>query len=310
MNDIIRIKSISEFHNILGLESPNHPLISLIDEKNRVPYDTLSDEIFDVSFTLDMYAIMFKDKKTGALGYGRNTYDYQEGTMVFISPDQVIKTPARADIEKSPSGDDWTLLFHPDLIHKSNLIQEMNNYSFFFYEVNEALHLSKKEQLFVYEIVNQIQEEYSKNLDKHSQKLINTNLQLLLNYCIRFYDRQFITRTNHNIDYISQFEKLLKNYYSDNETETELLTPSISYFGQKMSMSSHYLSDLLKKETGKGIKDHINDMIVSKAKTILLNSNLPINQIAYDLGFQYPQSFTRMFKNRTGINPKEYRLSS
>jgi len=198
MNDIIRIKSISEFHNILGLESPNHPLISLIDEKNRVPYDTLSDEIFDVSFTLDMYAIMFKDKKTGALGYGRNTYDYQEGTMVFISPDQVIKTPARADIEKSPSGDDWTLLFHPDLIHK-----------------------------IVYEIVNQIQEEYSKNLDKHSQKLINTNLQLLLNYCIRFYDRQFITRTNHNIDYISQFEKLLKNYYSDNETETELLTPSI-----------------------------------------------------------------------------------
>lgn len=182
----------------------------------------------------------------------------------------------------------------------------MNQYSYFSYEVTEALHLSSKEEGFIVQVMEQIKTEYSQNLDKHSQGLILSNLELLLNYCMRFYDRQFYTRTNLHSDFVSEFELALKKYFGS-ELIVEHGLPSTSYFGRELNMSASYLSDMLKKETGKSTKEHIDSYIVRKAKNILLSSNQSVSEIAFGLGFEYPQSFTRMFKKKTGMSPNEYR---
>lgn len=303
MQDILSIKSISQFHEILGLPLPQHPLISLIDENDAMTKPDLDDNLFNLRFSTDMYAIMYKDKISGAIGYGRSTYDFQEGTIIFSSPGQVLTSPNKEDL-KGKKG--WTLLFHPDLIRKSTLGTKIDEYSYFSYAVNEALHLSPKEEQFIAELTQKIQEEYSQNIDQHSQTLIISNLELLLNYCMRFYDRQFYTRTNINEDFVVEFEVALKDYFKSNKIEEEGL-PSANYFGRQLNMSTNYLSDLLKKETGKGIKEHIDGHIIEKAKLNLLNSNKKINEIAYGLGFDYPQSFTRLFKKKTGMSPLAYR---
>jgi AraC-like DNA-binding protein len=303
MKEIFRIKSISQFHEILGLARPEHPLISLIDEHEAMGKADFGDELFNIRFSSDMYSIMYKDKISGSLGYGRSTYDYQEGTIIFSSPGQVFTSPRKEDI-KGKKG--WTLLFHPDLIRKSVLGDKIDHYTFFSYDVNEALHLSSKEEKFFFDLIEKIREEYSQNIDQHSQTLIISNLELLLNYCMRFYDRQFYTRTNINKDFVSNFELALKQYFNSATIDNKGL-PHASYFGEKLNMSTNYLSDMLKKETGKSIKEHINSYIIDKAKSILLNSNKKVSEIAYDLGFDYPQSFTRLFKNKTGMSPIEYR---
>lgn len=303
MSDVFRIKSITQFHEMLGLSAPDHPLISLIDEKNIKPDPALQDQLYDFKFSADMYAIMYKDKVSGSIGYGRNSYDFQEGTLIFSSPDQVFTTPKKGE---SHGHAGWTLLFHPDLLLRSNLGAKMDEYNYFSYESNEALHLSSKEESFISELIGQIRSEYSQNLDRHSQQLIISNLELLLNYCLRFYDRQFYTRTNLNKDFVSEFESCLKSYFKSDRVISEGI-PNASYFGEKMGMSTNYLSDLLKKESGKSIKEHIDSHIVSKAKSILLNSNQSVSEIAYSLGFDYPQSFTRLFKKKTGVSPVQYR---
>jgi len=303
MDEILSIKSISEFHEILGLPLPNHPLISLIDENDAMEKPELDDKLFNVRFSSDMYSIMYKDKISGSIGYGRSTYDFQEGTIIFSSPGQVFTSPGKEDL-KGKKG--WTLLFHPDLIRKSVLGDKIDDYTFFSYDVNEALHLSPKEEKFFFELISKIQEEYSQNIDQHSQKLIISNLELLLNYCMRFYDRQFYTRTNINKDFVTDFESTLKGYFKSNKMEEDGL-PTASYFGGKLNMSTNYLSDMLKKETGKSIKEHVDGYIIEKAKSILLNSNKKVSEIAYNLGFDYPQSFSRLFKNKTGMSPVEYR---
>lgn len=298
MSDIIHIKSITEAHRGLGLPTPKHPLIS-------VYYDSEVDMGIQsgTRFSTDLYLILFKDSISGSLGYGRNSYDFQHGTLIFVSPGQVLEVPPREMMAQSKG---WSLSFHPDLIRKSHLGTIMNEYSFFSYEVDEALHLSEQEQQHILDVVLQIKKEYSQNIDKHSQRLIISNLELLLNYCTRFYDRQFYTRTNFNKDFVSTFERLLKAYF-DSEKPRELGIPAVSYFGDSMNMSANYLSDLLKKETGKSIKAHINETLIDRAKTALLNSNGPVSQIAYDLGFEYPQSLSRLFKAKTGMTPHEYR---
>jgi len=303
MQDILNIKSVSEFHEILGLPLPQHPLISLIDENEAMSKPDMDDKLFDIRFSCDMYAVMYKDKISGSIGYGRNTYDFQEGTIIFSSPGQVFTSPSKEDL-KGKKG--WTLLFHPDLIRKSTLGSKIDTYSYFSYDVNEALHLSPKEEKFFFELTQKIQEEYSQNLDPHSQTLIISNLELLLNYCMRFYDRQFYTRTNINEDFVIEFEGVLKDYFQSIKIKEDGL-PSTNYFGKKMNMSTNYLSDLLKKETGKGIKEHVDGYVIEKAKRNLLNSNKKVNEIAYGLGFDYPQSFTRLFKKKTGMSPVEYR---
>lgn len=303
MKNILKIKSITQFHQLLNLPAPLHPLITVHREDSKVHNYKIEDAFFETRFTTELYTIMYKDSVSGSLGYGRNAYDFQHGTLIFIAPKQVITSPSREVLKKSKG---WSLLFHPDLIRKSSLGEHIDDYSFFSYGVNEALHLSKKEENFIFEIIQQIESEYSQNIDKHSQRLIISNLELLLNYCIRFYDRQFYTRTNFNKDFVTQFEHVLKAYFNSGKP-SELGIPTVRYFGSQLNMSGNYLSDLLKKETGKSIKSHINEMIIDKAKTILLNSNISVSKIAYDLGFDYPQSFTRLFKKETGVSPLEYR---
>lgn len=299
MNEIIHISSITELHGLLGLPAPKHPLITINED-----CDIQMDKVYaGARFTTDMYMIMLKDKVSGSIGYGRNSYDFQHGTLVFVAPGQVLTVPSKEVLQCS-SG--WSLLFHPDLIRKSHLIEDIDDYSFFSYEVNEALHLSEDEQDYILNVVHQIKKEYSQNIDKHSQRLIISNLELLLNYCTRFYDRQFYTRTNFNKDFVHQFERILKNYFKS-EMTSKLGVPTVSYFGKEMQMSPNYLSDLLKKETGKGVKAHINETLIDKAKNALLNSNDSISQIAYELGFEYPQSLSRLFKSKTGLSPYEYR---
>ncbi len=304
MSEIIRIKSITEMHQISRLKPPKHPLITLIEEKELLQFNKQNNSNFvGVKLTSDMYMIMFKDKISGSLNYGRTSYDFQEGTLVFLAPGQVMEGH---EIEIPEDTKTWFLLFHPDLIRKSTLGKNIDNYSFFSYEANEALHLSAEEQEYVFSIVKQIKREYSQNLDTHSHQLIISNLELLLNNCLRFYDRQFYTRTSFNKDFVTEFESLLKNYFSSDMPLMHGM-PKVSYFSDQLNMSANYMSDLLKKETGLSAKGHINKILVNKAKNALLNSTDSVSQIAYDLGFEHPQSFTRLFKSKTGVSPNEFR---
>ena len=297
---IIPIKSISQVHNMLGLGSPKHPLVTVLRNNNRLAEFSSEEN----KFAIDLYIINLKSGMEGSCTYGRNTFDYQEGTMVFMAPGQTVKVDPSGetpDLDKS-----WILLFHPDLIRKSELGNRIGDYTFFNYEVNEALHVSDDEKQFMNQIVANIEREYSQNIDRHSQELIVSNIKMILDYCTRYFDRQFLTRTNLNKDIVSDFEKVLKDFYKSGKA-ADLGVPSVSYLGKEMGMSPYYLSDLLKKETGRNTIEHIHFFIIDKAKSKLLNSTQSVSQIAYELGFEYPQHFARVFKNKTGLSPKEYR---
>jgi len=299
MQDIIPIKSIHEAHQLLQLKAPKHPLITVYKDADI----HFSDKFEGARLTAEMYYIAFKQKISGSIDYGRNSYDFEDSTMIFLAPNQVMTMPTMETIRANKG---WSIMFHPDLIRQSHLGETIKDYSFFSYESNEALHLSSEESQHITNVVAQIQKEYKQNIDAHSQRLIISNLELLLNYCTRFYDRQFFTRTNLNKGLATDFEKILDEYINT-KTLIKKGIPTVSYFGEQLNMSPNYLSDLLKKETGKSAKAHINYAIINKAKTILLNSTESISQIAYDLGFEYPQSFSRLFKSKTGHSPMEYR---
>ena len=306
MNEILNIESIDSFHKILGLTPPDHPLISIISDKESLGRADFDEALFNVRFSTKMYAIMYKDNISGSLSYGRNTYDFQEGTLIFVQPGQVLKTPFKSEVMGKRG---WTLLFHPDLLHNSNLATKMNTYNFFSYESNEALHLSNKEKVFVAGVIEQIKGEIAQNLDQHSQKLIVSSLELFLNYALRFYDRQFFTRTKVNSDYVTSFEKALNQYFENGQAKINGI-PTAVYFGEQLNLSPNYLSDLLKRETGKGIKEYTDEYLIAKAKTLLLNSSISVSELAYELGFDYPQSFTRCFREKTGHSPKDFRTAS
>ena len=299
--EIFRIKSVTQFFNTLGWEKPNHPLIGVIDVTR---FNNMTEEEIDaysgVKMTSDLYGIILKDGDCGMM-YGRSKYDFEEGVLRFIAPNQIVQSSTH-----TPSSYGFMIVFHPDLIRNFDLGQSINSYSFFSYSVNEALHLSKKEEDTLIEIADNINEELRGNIDRHSQEVIVTNLQLLLNYSKRFYDRQFITRVNSNSDVIGQIEHLIKEYYETN-LQLELGIPSSSYFAEKVNLSTNYLSDLIKKETGRSTKDHIDEYVVELAKTKLVHSNKTINEVAYDLGFNYPHYFSRLFKKKTGKSPNIYR---
>lgn len=299
MGEIIKVKTVTEATEFLGVGKPKHPLIAVIHHNDA----NFRRQYGNARYVLDLYQISQKDSMSGSLGYGRNSYDFQEGTMIFTSPGQVISTSEKV-LEGELEG--WSIYFHPDLIRKSPLGRTINNYSFFSYEVTEALHLSEVEKKSLYELVKKIEKEYNQNIDKHSQKLIIANIELLLDYCTRYYDRQFYTRTNLNKDVVTKFEQLLKDYYNLNKS-LAMGVPSVNYCGKELNMSPNYLSDLLKKETGRNAIDHIHFFIIERAKTMLLSSENTISEIAYDLGFEYPQYFSKLFKNKTGITPAEYR---
>jgi AraC-like DNA-binding protein len=297
-DDIVYIKSISQLHELGGLEKPTHPLISIID----VSMWEIPIEHVGVRTISSMYSIGMKDRSCG-LQYGRNTYDFDEGVLYFAAPDQV-QTVTKAQELNEVQG--WMLFFHPDLIRNTPLGKSIDNYKFFSYDVHEALHLSDAEQKTITDCVDLIKREISERIDDHSQIVVSSSLELLLNLSQRYYQRQFNTRSAQNKDVLNQFQSFLKEYY-DNGLFSESGTPSVEYFSDKVSLSANYMSDLLKKETGYSAKDQINNFIVEKAKTLLLSESESVSGIAYTLGFNYPHYFSRLFKSKTGMTPQEYR---
>ncbi|MCC5945330.1 MAG: AraC family transcriptional regulator, partial [Bernardetiaceae bacterium] len=295
MSDIIHIKSISQLHSLLALERPVHPLISVIRHSS-----TMNLNFGDTRFNSDLYFISLKENIKGVFKYGRNAYDFEEGTLVCVAPGQVVSS--NENIEPDLGG--WSIFFHPNLIRKSTLANTITDYHFFDYESYEALHLSDKEKNNLTECVLKIEQEIHQNIDKYSQELIIHNIETILKYGLRYYDRQFATRTNQSKDYISKFERFLKSYFNQNQ-QIEAGIPTVNICGEAMNMSGKYLSDLLKAETGKSLLEHIHLFVIEKAKTSLLNSKLSVSEIAYTLGFDYPQHFSKLFKAKTGMSPSE-----
>lgn len=295
---IVQIKSISELHKMMGAEKPKHPLICVLDAS----LIEVSKEEVGSKISYDFYMISLKDKSCG-VEYGRNSFDFDEGVLAFSAPGQIYTTTK--EIKKGEI-EGWMLFFHPDLIRNSSLFKNIETYSFFNYDVYEALHLSSEEEEIINDCVGKLKREYEMPIDNHSQRVIVSNLELLLNYCLRYYERQFNTRINYNQDTVVQFERDLKFYFKQ-ELHLKNGIPSIQYFSDKANLSQHYFSDLLKKHTGKTTKDHINSYLIEKAKGLLLSSNDTISEIAFDLGFNYPHYFTRLFKSKTGKTPLEFR---
>jgi YesN/AraC family two-component response regulator len=295
---IIHSKSITEIRAVFGLGKPTNPLITILDTQ-KLAY---GEETVGKRFSSDLYCIALKDSSCG-IDYGRNSYDFDDGVLIFTAPKQVIRVTKPQELDQVKG---WMLYFHTDLIRNTVLGSKVDSYNFFNYEANEALHLSENEQNTLNQIIQLIQEEIKERIDNHSQQVLVSNIELLLNYSKRFYERQFNTRTASNIDVVSKVETLLKNYYSNNEL-VEKGQPSIHYLAGHCHLSASYLSDILTKETGRSAKDHINDFLVDKAKHLLLSSTDSISGIAYTLGFNYPHYFGRLFKQKTGKTPQEYR---
>jgi len=298
MSDFFHIKSVTEVHDLFGLEKPLHPLITIIRGWPAIDFD-----FSNIKMTFDLYLISLKGNVSGAFKYGRSSYDYEEGTLAFLAPNQVLTFDGA---DKSLDEGGWSIIFHPDLIRKSELGKTMKNYSFFDYDVNEALHVAEKEKQMLATLVQLIETELEQNIDKHSQELMIVNLESILKYCRRYYDRQFYTRTNQSKGLVLRFEAYLETYFTTSNL-VEMGLPTVTQCGKALHLSGSYLSDLLKLETGKSAKDHIHSYIIEKAKTLLLNSNTSVGHIAYELGFEYPQHFSKLFKSKTGTNPSEYR---
>lgn len=296
--NIIHIKSINQLLEGSGFGKATHPLVAIIDTANIA----FGEEMLGLRISSDLYSIALKDSSCG-LDYGRKPYDFNEGVLFFSAPKQVFTV---TKVQKLNDVKGWMLYFHPDLIRNTKLASIIDNYTFFNYEINEALHLSEKEQYVLNNIVNLIENEINERIDNHSQQVLVSNIELILSYSQRFYERQFNTRSAQNTDVVSKVEKLLKNYYKTHEL-IETGQPSIEYLAGECHLSPNYLSDLLSKETGRSAKEHINDFLIKKAKHLLLSSNNSISGIAYSLGFNYPHYFGRLFKKKTGKTPKEFR---
>lgn len=295
MEEILRIESICRYNEIMGVETL-HPLVSVIDLSACAPR---RHERFSVNF----YTIFLKEVKCGELLYGRSHYDYQEGTLVFLAPGQVIGVADNGETFQ-PKG--WALLFAPELLYGTELGRRIKEYGFFSYEVNEALHLSEQERRTVIECLRNIQSELHHAIDKHSRQLIVSNIELLLNYCMRYYERQFITRHHVNCDLLSRFERLLDDYLRSDLPQRQGL-PTVRYFAEQLHLSPNYFGDLIRKETGRSAQEQIQFHLINVAKERICNTGRSVSEIAYELGFQYPQHFSRMFKKVVGQTPVEFR---
>lgn len=299
MSEMIQLQSIADLHKLFNLGNSQHPLVAVLD------FSKVTEQVEQNSkITTDFYSIMFKNYCKNHIKYGRKTIDFQDGNLICIAPNQTIEIDNEIEEREDKMG--WGLFFHPDLIRSTTLNQKIKEYSFFQYEVSEALHLSDKEKNILLECVQKIQTELQENIDVHSQYIIVSTIELLLNYCSRFYGRQLITRSQSNKSIISQIENLLTQYFADNKINEQGL-PTVKYLANKVHLSPSYLSDLLKKETGKNAQEHIHFYLIEEAKNLLLNSEKNINEIAFDLGFEYPQYFNKLFKKKTGKTPMEYR---
>lgn len=291
----LNIETVTEYNDMLGIVTL-HPLVSVIDLSKAKPMKHMRH-------TFSFYTVYLKDEKNCDLLYGRQRYDYQKGSVICLAPGQVIGIEDTGE-EFQPKG--WALCFHPDLIAGTSLARSMKEYSFFSYEVNEALHLSERERDIFVDCLDKIRHELEHAIDRHSKRLITIHIEALLDYCLRFYERQFITRTDVNRNILSRFERLLDDYFHSGKAQQQGL-PTVKYCAGELCLSPNYFGDLIKKETGKSAQEYIQLKVTAIAKDMVLNPERSISQIAYELGFQYPQHFTRLFKKLTGYTPKEYR---
>lgn len=293
------VNAVSEQHRILSLPKPQHPLVSVFNfEDVRYNKDPQFSRIM-----FNLYCIAIKKGCSSKVRYGQNYYDFDEGVMSFLSPNQFLSD---ISLDSPPSG--WCLVFHPDFIQNYPLGKAIKNYGFFSYAANEALHLSQKEEDMVTSIMKNIEQEYRSSIDTYSQDVIVSHIDLLLNYSNRFYNRQFITRRNANNDLLTNLESILSEYFNGEEVREHGL-PSVQYISSRLNVSANYLSDMLRNLTGQNTQQHIHNKLIDKAKEILATTNLSVAEIAYQLGFEYPQSFSKLFKSKTSLSPLEFRHS-
>lgn len=294
------IKTVAEYHHLIGLPRPEHPLISVIDFESIKRMSGAQPK----SFTHNFYSIGLKRNFNGKMKYGQQEYDFDEGIMIFISPGQVFTIEAEETLRHTG----LLLVVHPDYLWNTSLAKTIKQYEYFSYAVHEALHLSEKEETMVAGIMQQIKQEYHSNIDKFSQNVIISQLELLLTYADRFYHRQFITRkiTNHQV--LDRLEGLLTDYFNS-DAVTEKGLPSVQYIAETLNVSPNYLSVLLKLLTGQSTQQHIHDKLIEKAKEKLSTTALSVSEIAYELGFEHSQSFSKLFKSKTNLSPLEFRQS-
>jgi len=291
------IKSISHFHRLLSLPEPLHPLVSVINLKKCT---FLEDEIWK-GFVNFFYCVALKREATGKIRYGQQHYDYDKGVLSFTAPNQV----QQLDLHNTECGSGYLLIFHPDFLLKHALAANINSYGFFSYAVNEALHLSAEEENDLITILDKIDKECA-HIDRHTQEIILSQIELLLNYSNRFYERQFITRKNNNHQVLAKFEQLLEDYFSKNDVaKFGLLT--VQHIAGQMNLSPNYLSDLLRVHTGQNTQQHIHEKLIERAKDKLSATSLSVSEIAYALGFEHAQSFSTLFKKKTNMSPLEFR---
>ena len=296
----IKINSVSELHRLMELPKPLHPLISLINMDNVTP----SSHQEAVNFILNFYSVSLKRNVKGKLKYGQNYYDFDEGVLGMTAPQQILSVNNENNYKVSG----WWLVFHKDFILNYPLGKAIRKYGFFSYSVHEALHLSDKEEKMLETIFKNIEQEYQTSIDTYSQDVMVSHLELLLNYCNRFYNRQFLTRKAVNNDLLTRMESLLDACFNNDKIITQRL-PSVQYLSEQLNVSPNYLSDMLRSLTGQTTQEHIHNKLIEKAKDTLSTTNLSISEVAYQLGFEHPQSFSKLFKSKTNMTPMEFRVS-
>ena len=293
--EIINMDSVQDYNENLGVETL-HPLVSVVD----------MSELAEIRHSLKrfgFYAVFLKQLDCGTIMYGRSGYDYREGTLMCVAPG-LIAGANDGGVSKHPKG--WILMFHPDLLKGTSLASKMRDYSFFSYTSNEALHTSERERQTIIGCMREIREELQHPIDKHSKRIIASNIELLLNHCIRFYDRQFVTREEINHDVMKRFEELLNTYF-DSPDVVKLGLPTVAWFADKLHLSPNYFGDLVKRELGISAQEYIQRHIIEQAKYLLVNERMTVSQAAYALGYKYPNHLSRVFKHATGISPNEYK---
>lgn len=295
--NIVQLDSVKQYNDAWGIETL-HPLVSVLDLTSR------PDEMpLESTTTYGLYALWLKESRSCDVQYGRQSYDYDKGTIMCFAPGQTVHTKYHPE-DGAPRC--YGLLFHPDLLRGTNLGRTIKSYTFFSYSVHEALHASDEERAIILDCLRKIQGELRHSIDTHSRKIIVMNIELLLGYCMRFYERQFITREVHNHDTLTKFEALLDEYFEGNNAAKNGI-PTVKYFAEHVFLSPNYFGDLIKKETGRTPQEYIQDKVVETAKQLIADSNETVSEISYSLGFRYPQHFCRLFKKRVGMTPQQYR---
>ena len=299
MKNMVELEMVNDYCKGLGL-SASHPLVTVVD-LSKADWKPRKGTR---SVRYHFYGIFLKQGQQCIMQYGRQNYDFQDGTLVFVGPGQIVNIE-HIETDYQPTG--FALLFHPDLLLGTQLGKVIDSHSFFSYELHEALHISERERQIVLDCFSKIEFELQQGMDRHSRKLVTSNIELFLNYCHRFYDRQFFTREHKNQGVVGKFEKLLNGYFNSDKPR-EIGLPTVAYFAGELHLSPNYFGDLIKKETGKSAKDLIQDKLIETAKARTFDTDKSVSEIAFDLGFKYPQHFSRLFKKNVGYTPNEYRM--